>query len=74
MTTTAVATPAPVANLLTLLGSDFATACRGFRRARDLQRAKDTPIHRAAVTEAREAIDAVLDMYLASRHVMEGVA
>jgi hypothetical protein len=72
--TTAVATPVPVVNLLTVLGSDFASACRGFRQARDLQRTKDTPAHRAAVAEAREGIDAVLDMYLATRHVTEVVA
>jgi hypothetical protein len=69
--TIAVAPPVPSANLLTLLGRDFATACRGFRQARDLQRVKDTSAHRAAVTEARERIDAVLDMYLASREVTE---
>src|SRR3954468_19031425 len=72
--TTAVATPVPVVNLLTVLSSDFASACRGFRQARDLQRTKETPAPRAALAEAREGIDAVLDMYLATRHVTEVVA
>src|SRR3954467_10980253 len=74
MTTAPGATPVPVVNLLTVLGSDFASACRGFRQARDLQRTKDTPAHRAAVAEAREGIDAVLDMYLATLNVTEVVA
>ncbi|MCU1617289.1 MAG: hypothetical protein JWO98_4829 [Frankiales bacterium] len=69
---TAVATPVPATtDLLTVLVSDFAAARREFRQTRDLQRAKDTPAHRAAVAEARERIDALLDMQLAARKVAE---
>ena len=73
MTIAVVTTVPATTDLLTVLGSDFVTACREFRRARDLQRAKDTPAHRAAIGGAREGIDAVLDMYLAIRKVADVV-
>jgi hypothetical protein len=65
--TTAVATDVPVENLLTVLSTDFAAACAGFALARSKQRGKDTPDHRAAVAEARDRVDAVLDIYLEVR-------
>ena len=65
--TTAVA-PLPAGeNLLTVLSTDFTAACRELALAQHLQRGKDTPGHRTAVAEARDRIDAVLDMYLETR-------
>ena len=47
-----------------VLGVDFSLACCELADARLEQRCKDTPRHRAAVTEAHARIDALLDMYL----------
>jgi hypothetical protein len=55
-----------VDDLESVLGLDFATACRELAEARTQQRTKDSPGHRAAVTEARDRVDAVLDLYLAT--------
>jgi hypothetical protein len=55
-----------VDNLESALGLDFSMACSELADARFHQACKDTPDHRAAVTEARARIDALLDMYLAA--------
>jgi hypothetical protein len=72
--TTVVATSVPVDDLLTVLGQDFAAACRELARARHLRRGKDTPAHRAAVAQACDRIDWVLDVYLGARCDTRGPA
>ena len=53
-------------DLASVLSMDFATACCELAEARLVHSRKDTPGHRAAVTEIRARIDAMLDMYLAA--------
>lgn len=55
-----------VDDLESVLGLDFATACRELDEARSRQRTKDSPGHRAAVSAARDRVDGVLDLYLAT--------
>jgi hypothetical protein len=66
MTSTLIAAPpAPGAETLRdQLVADFAAAHRQLTAARQRQAGKDTPGHRAAVTECRACVDALLDMYL----------
>ena len=51
-------------DLATVLGLDLSTACDDLDEARFQGNRKDTPSNRAAVAEARNRIDALLDMYL----------
>jgi hypothetical protein len=55
-----------VDSLEDVLGMDLVTASGELADARLRQTYKDTPVHRAAVAEARARIDALLDMYLAA--------
>jgi hypothetical protein len=54
-----------VENLQDVLGLDLSMAHGELAAARFRQTCKDTPGNRAAVAEARDLIDALLDMYLA---------
>jgi hypothetical protein len=58
-----------VDSLEDVLGLDFSTACSELAEARLQQTCKDTPGNRAAVTEARGRIDALLDMYAAAGYL-----
>jgi hypothetical protein len=51
-------------DLATVLGLDLSTARDDLEEARFQRNSKDTPSNRAAVAEARDRIDALLDMYL----------
>ena len=62
--TTAVAPCTPAQDLFSLLRAAFEDVCREVAEAQDRQRGKDTPAHRSAVAEARDRVDALLDMYL----------
>jgi hypothetical protein len=46
---------------------DFTLVSVEFAKARLQQSSKDTPAHRVAVAAARDRVDVVLDMYLATR-------
>jgi hypothetical protein len=46
----------------------FAGACEELAEARLLQEQKDTPARRAAISECRSRVDAVLDLYLDLGH------
>ena len=61
MTTVAIDTLGSVLRL------EFALGCSELTEARDRQRRKDTPAHRASVVGVLERIDGVLDMYLQSQ-------
>ena len=61
---TTLETTAGLPSVHGVLHADFASASQQLTHARRRQREKDTPGHRAAVLEARDRIDAVLDMYL----------
>jgi malate synthase len=53
-----------MANLADELRTDFLQARADLLAARREQQAKDTPAHRAAVTEQEQRLDAVLDLFL----------
>ena len=53
-----------VNDLRSVLAMDFAQVRDALYEARLRQALKDTPTSRAAVTEVRAGIDALLDMYL----------
>jgi hypothetical protein len=52
------------ADLVDTLRLDLSVACLELGQARQQQREKDTPDHRAAVAECLARIDAYLDMWL----------
>jgi hypothetical protein len=52
------------ADLAECLGLDFSLACQDLEQARQRQRDKDSPGHRAAVAECLARIDSHLDMWL----------
>jgi hypothetical protein len=54
-------------DLATVLGLDLCTARDDLDKARFQRDCKDTPSNRAAVTAARDRIDALLDMYQQAR-------
>lgn len=62
--TTGITMTVTVNTLGSVLALEFALASHELAEARAQQRRKDTPAHRAAVTEVLARIDAVLDMHL----------
>jgi hypothetical protein len=52
------------ADLVDMLRLDLSVACQELGHARQQQREKDTPDHRAVVAECVARIDAYLDMWL----------
>jgi hypothetical protein len=67
MTAVTVEPPASHVILRDVMGQEFTRASEDLIEARHQRRTKDTPAHRAAVAQAWERVDAVLDLYLELR-------